>query len=549
MADNRITFTFEINDKGKIKIQELGQSFKGLDKALDATKRKIKETADTFDEFDDAIDPAIGNAGLAGATLTELGRTISDLPFGIRGVANNLSQLSTLFITLVAKSKDGGKSINGVSAALKLLGSQLKGPLGIILAFQTVIALFDAMAQGKIPFLNKKTKEAADEFSNLALSIGDVRKQIELLNDASQELADDGFGGQVGTVAAGAALAELLDETLGPSLQAISELFESLRTARLNEASEQTTESTLAVLNAEDKLNKALLERAKARLPLAKDEEQESEIKAQIISLNDKIFNIELKRIRLLKRLNDDSREKVKLLKNELEAEEDLVKFRSTHLEAPILTKDQEKALELLRAGNKARLKEMRDYFSSLNLLRSEDTNNTELSEEAKMRAVRNTGAAFEAVGDLLQEVAEGNKGLAITGVIVEKVGAIAKIIANTAIANAKAVTAFPLTAGQPFVGINTATAGISIAATTAAAVKAISGIKSGQDTDIKQSAQSAGSRGAPTFNVVGASGVDQIGQAIAQGRNQPLKAYVVGSEVTNQQDLDNKIINSASIG
>ena len=79
--------------------------------------------------------------------------------------------------------------------------------------------------------------------------------------------------------------------------------------------------------------------------------------------------------------------------------------------------------------------------------------------------------------------------------------------------------------------------------------MKAISGIRSGQDTDIKQSTQAAGGRGAPIFNVVGQSNADQIGQAIAQGRNQPLKAYVVGSEVTNQQDLDNKIINSAAIG
>lgn len=549
MADNRITFTFEINDKGKIKIQELGQSFKGLDKALDATKRKIKETADSFDEFDDAIDPAVGNAGLAGATLTELGRTISDLPFGIRGVANNLSQLSTLFITLVAKSKDGGKSINGVSAAFKLLGSQLKGPLGIILAFQAVIALFDAMAQGKIPFLNDKTKEAADEFSNLALSISDVRKEIESLNEASRELVDDGFGGEMGTIAAGAATAKLLDESLGPSLKRISELFESLKSARLAEASEKTKESTLAVLDAEDDLNKALLARAKARLPLAESEEQEAKIKEEIFRLNDKIFNTELRRTRLLSQSNAETREKVKLLKNELEAEKELIKLRSTHLEAPLLSKDQQRALELLKEGNKARTKEMKEYFDGLDLLRSEDVKNTKLSEEAKMMAIRNTGAAFEAVGDLLQEVAGKNKELAIAGVIVEKVGAIAQIIANTAIANAKALAASPLTLGQPFVGINNVTAGIGIAATTAAAVKAISGIRSGQDTDIKQSTQAAGGRGAPIFNVVGQSNADQIGQAIAQGRNQPLKAYVVGSEVTNQQDLDNKIINSAAIG
>ena len=46
----------------------------------------------------------ISSAGLAGATLVEFGRTISDLPFGITAITNNLSQLSTLFVTLVAKT-------------------------------------------------------------------------------------------------------------------------------------------------------------------------------------------------------------------------------------------------------------------------------------------------------------------------------------------------------------------------------------------------------------------------------------------------------------
>ena len=50
-------------------------------------------------------------------------------------------------------------------------------------------------------------------------------------------------------------------------------------------------------------------------------------------------------------------------------------------------------------------------------------------------------------------------KGLAIGGIITNSSQAIAQIVANTAIANTKAVAASPLTGGMPWVGINTATA------------------------------------------------------------------------------------------
>lgn len=80
-------------------------------------------------------------------------------------------------------------------------------------------------------------------------------------------------------------------------------------------------------------------------------------------------------------------------------------------------------------------------------------------------------------VGGFLSEVAGENKKLQIAGLVIEKAAAIGGIIANTAMANAKAVAAFPVTFGQPWVGINTASAAISIATTIAQSAKAISEI------------------------------------------------------------------------
>jgi len=64
-------------------------------------------------------------------------------------------------------------------------------------------------------------------------------------------------------------------------------------------------------------------------------------------------------------------------------------------------------------------------------------------------------------------------------------------------------------------------------------------------------SADSAGggvSVQAPDFNVVGASETNQLAQTVAGQTNEPIKAYVVGKDVTNQQEFDRNLINTAGI-
>lgn len=76
-----------------------------------------------------------------------------------------------------------------------------------------------------------------------------------------------------------------------------------------------------------------------------------------------------------------------------------------------------------------------------------------------------------------IQGLAGNNKGLAITGLIVGQAASVAGTIVDTVRANAAAVAASPLTAGQPFVAINTITAGLGIAAAIGATVQGIQAI------------------------------------------------------------------------
>lgn len=64
----------------------------------------------------------------------------------------------------------------------------------------------------------------------------------------------------------------------------------------------------------------------------------------------------------------------------------------------------------------------------------------------------------------------------------------------------------------------------------------------SGADVDIPTAPSQT-----PQFNIVGTSGINQLAQSVSQER--PVRAYVVGADVTTQQELDRNRINTASFG
>ena len=165
--------------------------------------------------------------------------------------------------------------------------------------------------------------------------------------------------------------------------------------------------------------------------------------------------------------------------------------------------------------------------------------------------------------GSFLKEIAGKNKKIAIAGVIVEQAAAIGKIVVNTGIANAKALAASPLTFGQPWIAINTISAGLSIASSVAAGLKAIQQInsaESGSPATATTPPRTAGgaaptppSATGPTAipQIVGTSGQatpgQQIAQTLAARSEKPIKAYVVSGDVTSQQALDRRTTRAAT--
>ncbi len=116
----------------------------------------------------------------------------------------------------------------------------------------------------------------------------------------------------------------------------------------------------------------------------------------------------------------------------------------------------------------------------------------------------------------------------------------------------AKAASAAPFPANIPLilgyaaqaVGIISAIRGAMRASKAATSQLGVSQ----SSKDIQAPSVSAGSI-PPAFNVVGASGTNQLADAIGGQSQQPVQAFVVSSEVTTSQELDRNIIDEASIG
>lgn len=527
MATNKITYVIQVNDAGKVKIDGLTTRFVQMDNAVKKLNQDLVAQKDILKEnAREGLDPNIDKTGLAGAALIELSRTISDSNYGFRAMANNISQLTTLLATLVTTT-------GGLGNAWKALTKAFRGPLGFIVVANIVIAIFEKLAMKQ-----DEVKEKTDDFTS---SLNSMRVEFEMLGKAAEETTKDGFN----TLDAGLAVIKRTSRELGVSLEDVNNKFIEFRDLRLDLADDKSADAALKLLDAEVSLKETLKTRLEAQRDIVDDEEQEKKIVSAILKLEDDLFNFSIKRKRVLQdiikerqveRLMVEEDERLRLTPEDFEKQE---------------AYSQKLATQILDKGLNDRKNKFKEYFEGIELLRKKDTKNTEISEEAKMRAVSNTGRAFEAVGNLLQDLSEENKELMIAGIIVEKVGAIAQIIANTAIANAKAVAAFPYSAGQPFVGINTASAAVSIAATTAAAVKAVGAVRSGQDADIGGSAAGSAAGSSPQFNIVGQQ-LGQVGQlaaAISGQTGEPIRAYVVLDDVNSAAELDNKITTSGSIG
>tara|TARA_R110002049_G_scaffold199037_1_gene369078 strand:- start:13663 stop:15219 length:1557 start_codon:yes stop_codon:yes gene_type:complete len=171
-----------------------------------------------------------------------------------------------------------------------------------------------------------------------------------------------------------------------------------------------------------------------------------------------------------------------------------------------------------------------------------------EVISNAKINLEQTT---FALLRNIAKEGSALSKAVAIAEVVRDTTKGVANIISNTAVANAKAAAASPLTAGQPWVTANTIAGGLGIGASIAGAVSAIKDITSEKKTIGAGGGglpSAGGGVSAPSFNLVQGTGSNQIAEGLGSER-QPIRAYVVTNDVTSGQELDRNIQGGASLG
>lgn len=294
-------------------------------------------------KFSNATKPIKNSSGIAGAAVTELGRTISDLPYGIGAITNNVSQLGNMFSLLVG-------STGSFKGALKSLGSTLMGPVGLLVAFQAVVAAIEFFNQKQ-----KKAKETAIEMSEATQrevrGLRDLQAAFEDVNTSEEERAE--------ALSTSAELSKELKE--GYKSQVLS-AEEILKVAEAEvKARELTTD-----LKKKDKENEDAIKKLKEEREIIEDREEARQKRIDKLKrkgLNDEQISQELAQSTQRKRNNLEARrnnlrrqglseeevlaetmdQEKKILRTIEEVNEDINKLRR---EANDIDKERKKQLE-----------------------------------------------------------------------------------------------------------------------------------------------------------------------------------------------------------
>lgn len=160
----------------------------------------------------------------------------------------------------------------------------------------------------------------------------------------------------------------------------------------------------------------------------------------------------------------------------------------------------------------------------------------SEAEAAAKTALFQKTSQTLMAGADLLGKNTAAGKSMAVAAALINTYQGITAELAT------KTVTPFEI-------GLKVANVAI-IAATGFKAVKNILSVPVPGGGGGGASPSTGGmTPSAPQFNVIGASGQNQIAQSIGNQNQQPIKTFVVTNEVTTGQALNRNIISNASMG
>jgi len=584
--------------------------FKKLANEIDDLEDKIKGAKQSSGDWVDQLASAPGPLGAIGGALNKA--KVATVSFGAALKATGIGLVVAAIGGLVAaisQSEDATKKFQPILIGLQKIFN------GVYRALEPVIDAVLNLATNAMPFVTKAFGVAYSAISSFLQGLGKLGSAIGKLikgdftgawEDAKESVT--GFGKRYEE--ANNAFVEGTKEVTKIEKEELDKRREQAEkdAAKRKEAEEKRKAAAEKARQEKEAKDKAAAEAELAAFKETLDERERQEYEAgekaqerraallaagkTDFTLIEEAYQKELAEIK--KKYDDQAAEEQK--KKDEKAKADLLKKQEE--ERGILLTGLQAQFEALDKANKQsdldfeqdlqRLAEQKDILAQQEATELQNTELTEFqkteirkkyadarmaitdqevaTEKAAAQAKHEINMAylglFEQFGSLLQQIAGKNKGLAIAGIIIQQAAAIGQIIANTAIANAKSVAASPLTGGMPWVAINTISAGLSIAATIAGAVKSIQQInQAASQAGVKGGGSGAGAGGAapqiaaprvggaaaPTINTTGGMNpTTQIAETIGRAQA-PVRAYVVSGEVSSQQALDRRTSRAAT--
>ena len=649
MADNKkIIYTIDITDKGTYKIRELNAEVSDSSElfnkltadiqknasagnlnasAMQAQIRQLKELRDQNTTANDlyrkqtaeirtlegeykkltaVTNQQTDKTGLASATLVEFSRGVQDANYGFRGVANNLSQLTTLMTTLIGTT-------GGLKNAWAALVKAFTGPIGFLVVANIIIAALERlsiMTERNTKKTKENTEAIKDNIKEREKQLGKLKTNVDLLTDEFEQILDFGavgVGGFIEQERSLLVLQALLTEAGIKEGKLLSDknLFLEDR-LRLGLALYQRESDQLELDKEIQKLEGEISDTQKRRilnniggikekiqtnqnLIDSIVEMQEIEVESEK-DKNKTLEQIEREKLQFKKEVADALavwEEQQFLLERERlnDHYEKLIKQTAANGESTIALElakfaalkkiDDDRALKIQQDEEKENAKAERDILRQTRLNKIKlDLEQKQLQNEQQIDLAR-VGFSKQIAG-ILSGIAKEGSSLAKAGLIIEKGAAIADIVikAQQSVATQTAASAaYALQTQAAFASagpLGVAPAAALIAKNKITLAKNLTQTKVGAGLSIaKILATSLTSKGggvqapaaassqapsapqiqAPAFNVVGATQESQLAQTISQAEQQPIKAFVVASDVSTAQELERSTIEGASIG
>ena len=546
--------------------------------------------------------------GLNNAILTEAGRAASDAQYGMQGMSNNLGQLASLmsqhaqtqggFVASMQELKGSLMGVGGILIALQLFISFLPK---IEKWYKRITAASDDFIESltsQQALLNTVSKKLLDDNTTL-----DERKSIlESLKKDNKELYDllveDGVERE-GTNETLKKYLELLkkEELIRKNVEKINEEIKetSEDINEQNEIAKNAAKNTLFFTRQiEEGSRSAGKSRSQSQTAEKEALEKINKLEERKVGFANDVLELQQESAKIRKELGigEEAEEEIKQDRKRVEAIETNFSWRAK-LSNNWFAHQVKNQMKLATTAKKMDEVELVDYRSKLEKkadlflehaeklkdfqakaeqvgglakgfidaeVQAEEAKTAKINNQLKERLANENLSADErkkiqakiAANDMI--LAKKKNKLAEKQFKIDKALSISTTLINTFESAVKAyksqLTADPTSPFRAILaGAKASAFGLAKVAMiakqkfvpTAISVPSVGGDTGGGGIG-------GGASQAPAFNIVGSTGVNQLANAIGSTSDQPVRAYVVSSDVTSAQELDRNIVESASI-